>query len=125
MISYHDVYAGLWVALTLLGVERFPRDEGVARMLAALSRYSDIIRDDAWAAEFLPKFEPALLGAEDAFKSALAWGYSIGFCRPDEGEVVIEIEEDQYHHALSHHGQDFHRAMLKFAQAFGKDLITP
>lgn len=124
MISYHDVYGGLWVALMLLGVDRFPRDEGVARMLAALSKYSDIIRDDAWAEEFLPKFEPALLGAEDAFKSALAWGHTAGLCRPEDDVVVIEIEEDLYRHALSHHGQDFHRAMLKFAQAFGGDLIA-
>ncbi len=129
MISHLEVYAGLWIALLLQGVDRFPRQEGVARMQAALERYQQIQRDDPWVAEFLPEFKPGLMGAEDAFKSAVSWGHSAGFCREDleTDEVVIEIDEDLYRNALNHHGTngpDFHRAMLRFAQAFAQGLDT-
>lgn len=129
MITYHEVYGGLWVALSLLGVQRFPRQYGVARMQAALSRYADIREKDSWMASILPGFEPGLAGAEDAYKSAVAWGYTAGFCWENEktDEVVIEIEEDLYRRSLSHDGvsgPDFHRAMLEFAKAFAKDLRT-
>ena len=129
MVSYHEVYAGLWIALLVLGVERFPREYGEARMLSALTRYKQLRGMDPWVAEWLPELEDTLAGAEDAFKSALAWGHTAGFCREDivAGEVLIEIEEDLYRNALSHfgpEGPDFHRVMLEFAKAFSGGLKT-
>lgn len=98
-------------------------------MQFAISRYNQLQRTNRWAKDNLPELIPSIQGSADAFKSALAWGHTSGFCRVDEqtGEVVIEMEQDLYQRSLNHFGEDtadFHGAMLAMGQAFAKGLPT-